>query len=138
MQGAASEAARQPLRDVGILKKKIPYALSRIADPYATPSGAGCDWIKYELDALNEALGPEVAVMPGEDKSTAAEKRSRMAMDAASDFIRSSSAGLLPGRSLIRRISGAEKADMMYKAATERGMVRRGYLKGLAQAQKCS
>jgi hypothetical protein len=39
---------------------------------------------------------------------------------------------------LIRRISGAEKADMMYKAATERGMVRRGYLKGLAQAQKCS
>jgi hypothetical protein len=138
MQGAAGEAARQPLRDVGLLKKKIHPALSRIADPYAEPSGLDCKWINYELAELNAALGPESTMLPGLDKSTVSERGSRMAIDAATDFIRGSSAGLLPGRSLIRRISGAEKADMMYKAANERGMVRRGYLKGLAQAQKCS
>jgi hypothetical protein len=137
MQGAAGEAASQPLRDIGLMKKKIPYALSRIADPYAEPSGPGCAWITYELTQLSAALGPEVSVMPVADQSTTSEKGSRMAMEAARDAIRSSSTGLLPGRSIIRRLSGATNADEMYNAAKERGMVRRGYLKGLSDARSC-
>jgi hypothetical protein len=138
MQGAAGDAARQPLRDIGLMKKKIPYALSRIADPYAEPSGPGCAWITYELTQLSAALGAEVAVMPVADRSTNSQRGSRMAIEAASDLIRSSGARLLPGRSIIRRLSGASNSDELYSAAKERGMVRRGYLKGLSEARNCT
>lgn len=137
MQGAASEAARQPLRDIGLMKKKIPYALSRIADPYAEPSGPGCVWITYELTQLSAALGAEVAVKPVADRSTTSQRGTRMAIDAARDLIRSSGARILPGRSIIRRLSGANSSDELYRAAKERGMVRRGYLKGLSEARDC-
>lgn len=138
MQGAAGAAASQPLRDIGLMKKRIPYALARIADPYAEPSGPGCPWITYELTQLSAALGSEVSVMPVADRSSAGEKGSRMAIDAARDLIRGSSSGLLPGRSIIRRISGASNADELYEAAKQRGMVRRGYLKGLSEAKNCA
>lgn len=138
MQGAAGAAASQPLRDIGLMKKKIPYALLRIADPYAEPSGPGCVWITYELTQLSAALGPEVSVMPVADRSTAGQKGSRMAIDAARDLIRSSGSRILPGRSIIRRISGASNADELYEAAQQRGMVRRGYLKGLSEAKSCA
>lgn len=138
MQGAAEEAASQPLRDIGLMKKKIPYALARIADPYAEPTGPGCAWLTYELTQLSAALGAEVAIMPVADRSSTTERGSRMATDAARDFIRSSGSRLLPGRSVIRRLSGASTSDELYKAAKERGMVRRGYLKGLSEARSCN
>jgi hypothetical protein len=137
IQGAAGDAARQPLRDIGLMKKKIPYALSRIADPYAEPSGPGCPWISYELTQLSAALGSEVSVMPVADRSTTSERGSRMAIEAARDVIRGSGSQLLPGRSVIRRLSGASNADELYDAAKQRGMVRRGYLKGLSDAKNC-
>ena len=137
MQGAAGDAVSQPLRDVGLMKKKIPYALSRIADPYAEPTGPGCAWLSYELTQLSAALGSEVSVMPVADRSTTSERGSRMAIEAARDMIRSSGSRILPGRSIIRRLSGASSSDELYKAAKERGMVRRGYLKGLSDAKNC-
>mgnify|MGYP000518206611 CR=1 FL=1 len=129
MQGAAGEAVSQPLRDVGLMKKKIPYALARIADPYAEPSGPGCAWLTYELTQLSAALGTEVSVMPTADRSTTSQK---------GDMIRSSGSRILPGRSLIRRLSGASNSDELFRAARERGMVRRGYLKGLSDARSCA
>lgn len=137
IQGAAADAARQPLRDIGLMKKKIPNALSRIADPYAEPSGPGCPWISYELTQLSAALGTEVSVMPVADRSTTSQRGSRMAIEAARDVIRGSGSQLLPGRSVIRRLSGASNAEELYDAAAQRGMVRRGYLKGLSDAKNC-
>jgi hypothetical protein len=138
MQGAASNAARQPLRDIGLMKKKIPYALARIADPYAEPSGPGCVWITYELTQLSAALGPEVAVMPVASRASASERGSRMARDTMRDMISSAGSRLLPGRSVIRTLSGASNAEELYQAAQQRGMVRRGYLKGLSEARNCA
>jgi hypothetical protein len=138
MQDAAGDAARQPLRDIGLMKRKIPYALSRIADPYADPSGPGCVWITYELTQLSAALGSDVAVMPGADNSSTRERGSNMVLDAARDFIRNSGAAIIPGRSLVRRFSGATSSEELYKAAERRGQVRRGYLKGLSEAKNCS
>jgi hypothetical protein len=138
MQGAAGEAARQPFRDVGLMKKKIPYALTRIADPYADPTGPGCAWISYELSQLSAALGTEVAVMPVASRATNAEKGTRFARETARDLIRSAGSSLMPARSIIRQLSGASDADALYSAAQERGMVRRGYLKGLSESRNCN
>jgi hypothetical protein len=137
MQGAASDAARQPLRDIGLLRRKIPTALARIADPYAEPSGPGCVWITYELNQLNAALGSETAIMPVASQESSSARGSRAAGEAARDMIRSAGARLLPGRSVIRQLSGAKSADELYEAAEERGKVRRGYLKGLSEAKRC-
>lgn len=138
MQAAAGDAVSQPLRDFGLMKKKIPYALSRIADPYAQPSGPGCAWISHELSQLSAALGADVAVKPAPDQPTTSETGSNIAVDAAGDFIRNASSGLIPGRSIIRQISGASRSDRLYAAALERGMIRRAYLTGLSQARGCS
>ena len=138
MQGAASNAARQPLRDIGLMKKKIPYALARIADPYAEPSGPGCVWITYELTQLSAALGPEVAVMPVASRASARERGSKMAFETAREVISSAGSRLLPGRSVIRTLSGANNAEELYEAAQQRGLVRRGYLKGLSEARNCA
>jgi hypothetical protein len=138
MQGAAGEAARQPFRDIGLMKKKIPYALARIADPYADPTGPGCAWIRYELTQLSAALGTEVAVMPVASRATNAQKGTRFARETARDLIRSAGSSLMPARSIIRQLSGASDADELYGAAQERGMVRRGYLKGLSESRNCT
>jgi hypothetical protein len=138
MQGAASTAASQPLRDIGLMKRKIPYALSRIADPYAEPSGPGCVWITYELTQLSAALGPEVAVMPVASRASASERGSRMARETMREMIASAGSRLLPGRSVIRTLSGASNSEELYEAAQQRGMVRRGYLKGLSEARNCA
>jgi hypothetical protein len=138
MSGAASNAARQPLRDIGLMKKKIPYALARIADPYAEPAGPGCVWISYELTQLSAALGSEVAIMPVASRASVREKGSRMAFATARDMISSAGSNLLPGRSVIRTLSGANNAEQMYEAAQQRGQVRRGYLKGLSEARNCA
>jgi hypothetical protein len=138
MQGAAATAASQPLRDIGLMTRKIPYALTRIADPYAEPSGPGCAWLTYELTQLSAALGPEVAVMPVASRESRREKGSRMAMRTARDAIMDAGSNLLPGRGIIRRLSGANNAEELFEAAKERGMVRRGYLKGLSEARNCT
>jgi hypothetical protein len=54
------------------------------------------------------------------------------------DMISSAGSRLLPGRSVIRTLSGASNADQLYEAAQQRGMVRRGYLKGLSEARNCA
>ncbi|NJR20199.1 MAG: hypothetical protein HC777_01005 [Hyphomonadaceae bacterium] len=138
VQDAASEAARQPLRDIGLMRREIPNALARISDPYAEPSGPGCSWLKYELNQLDAALGGEVAVMPVETQETVGERSGRAASTATRNMIRSAGNSLMPARSVIRFLSGAEDADALYEAATERGKVRRGYLKGLSEARNCS
>jgi hypothetical protein len=60
-----------------------------------------------------------------------------MATDAVISAVRDSSTGLLPFRSWIRRLTGANKHAKAVIAAISAGAVRRAYLKGLGQAQGC-
>jgi hypothetical protein len=133
----ASDMARQPLRDIGMMKRTIPAALTRISDPYGEPSGPGCTWLNYEIAQLDEALGPDPAAARAIDDRSMGEKGQEAAKTAAGQAVRGAAASLMPARGLVRFISGAEKADRQLREAKERGMVRRGYLRGLAKAQNC-
>lgn len=136
-QSAASEAARQPLKDVGLMRRPIPPALARISDPYAAPSGPGCGWLMYEINQIDMVLEPET-VAPGHvDDRSGVDRGRDMAGAAMVDAAKSAFVGLLPARGIIRRLSGADQADKAYREAEARGRVRRGYLKGMAQAQNC-
>lgn len=137
IRAAASDAAVQPLRDFGMVKRKIPPALARIGDPYAPPSGQSCEWIQYEIQQLDAALQGDVEGPAGHDDRSMAARGGNMAKQGATEAVRGVGSMLVPQRSLVRMLTGASKADRLYAEAEQRGMVRRGYLRGLADSKKC-
>lgn len=137
IRAAASDAAVQPLRDFGIVRRKIPAALARIGDPYAPPTGQTCEWIQYEIHQLDAALQGDVEAAAGHDESSIASKSGTMAREGATEAVRGVGSMLIPQRSLVRMLTGASKADRLFAEAEQRGMVRRGYLRGLADSKKC-
>ena len=123
--------AESPLSDVNLKKKHIPPLLVEAqAHPYATAGMTDCAAIGSAVKGLDDVLGRDVDV-PVTGKPN--EKR-ELAMDAGQDTINS----LIPGRFLIRRISGAEAAQRKAVAAVYAGSVRRGFLKGLGAAKGCA
>lgn len=137
LRASASEVAVQPLRDVGVVRRKIPPALARISDPYAPPADTSCAWISYEIQQLSAVLPGDVAPAPGHDDRSAAEKGTDAAKDGANAAVRGVGSMLVPQRSLVRLLTGASKADRLYAEAEQRGMVRRAYLRGLSQSKGC-
>jgi hypothetical protein len=137
LSAAAGEAAVQPLRDIGVVRKKVPAALARIGDPYAPPSGETCQWISYEIQQLDEALKGEVATNGGTDNRSMQDKVGSMAKSGATEAVLGVGSMLVPQRGLIRMLSGASKSDRLYEEAEQRGLVRRGYLRGLADSKGC-
>ena len=137
IRAAASDAAVQPFRDFGMMRRKIPAALARIGDPYAPPTGQTCEWIQYEIHQLDAALQGDVEATAGHDDSSVASKSGNMAREGATEAVRGVGSMLVPQRSLVRMLTGASKADRLYAEAEQRGMVRRGYLRGLADSKKC-
>lgn len=110
------------------MRKATPPVLANAAvAPYAAATPTNCAALVAEIAALNEALGPDLDVAP--------EKRPGFAEDTAIAAL--GSLFKLPFRGVIRKVSGAERLDRETALAVLSGMVRRGYLKGLASADGC-
>ena len=127
----AASLVGSPLADVNIKKKHIPLLLLEAKDhPYATIGMTDCAKIGAAVRDLDSVLGRDldvpVAGKPNEGRE--------LAMDAGQDTINS----LIPGRFIIRRLSGAYAAQRKAVAAVYAGSVRRGFLKGLGEARECS
>lgn len=120
----AKEVVTQPGRDVGIDKAKIPPVLLDAADdPYR--SVTACPVLSRELRALNEELGPDFGTGPGHKTS----------------ILKTGSAAvvntLIPFRGVVREVSGAAAADRRLAAATQAGIARRGFLRGIYTMRRC-
>jgi len=126
----AGRIATQPVRDVGITKKRIPQVLQEaVADPYASLPQQSCPWFNYELARLDQALGPDFDADVEEDE----DKVERLALAGGEMVVNS----LIPFRGLVREISGAAPAERRRLAAVNAGLARRGYIRGLAVARNC-
>jgi hypothetical protein len=126
----AEGIATQPVRDVGISKKKVPPVLNEaVKGPYDPPKGKKCAGIVSEITELNEALGPDFGQSVEEN-----ENRAGKIAEAGGQMIINS---LIPFRGLVREISGAAPAERRLQAAISAGIARRGYLRGLASARHC-
>ena len=127
-------AAESPLRDVNVLRTKIPEPLLfAMADPYSRPrKGWKCPELIAMVAPLDDALGDDLDVPPEEQGRMERGKGSvlGLAAGAASDAI--------PFRSWIRKLSGAERHDDLVQKAILAGAVRRSYLKGLGEAKGCN
>jgi hypothetical protein len=126
--------AKAPLRDLNVLRTKIPEVLLQaLADPYERPNTGKCAELIALLKPLNDALGADLDV-PSVDEDDLLDKGKSGALGlmagAASDVI--------PFRGWVRKLTGAERHDHLVQAASVAGAVRRRYLKGLGDAKGCN
>jgi len=126
----AGNIATQPVRDVGINKREIPEVLQRsVDDPYATNTVRTCAQISSAMRELNDVLGPDYE--PG--RTTRENRVGRLAEAGGKTVVNA----FIPFRGLVREVSGAAPAERRYNAALDAGLVRRGFLRGLAVAKGC-
>lgn len=131
-------AAMTPLEDMGLRKRSIPDLLTQLAEnPYfPPPKPYKCDGVKQEMADLNIILGddfdtPKVALTAN---AQYVEAGTEMVQDAVVGLVRSQ-VNVIPFRSIVRRITGADKHEKAVARAIEGGKLRRAYLRGLAQAE---
>lgn len=127
-------AATAPLRDLNVIRAKIPdILLQALDDPYARPPRSfKCSALAALVRPLDEVLGPDLDRVPAGDEDLL-ERGKSTALGTAADL----ASGAIPFRGVVRKLSGAEAHDRLVQAAIIAGNVRRAYLKGLGEAKGC-
>jgi len=97
--------------------------------PYSPPDDGTCNGLATEVTALDAVLGPDLDVLT---------KAGRPIGSTAAKALTQASHSLVPYRSWIRKLSGAEKRAERLAAALLAGTARRAFLKGLGVAQGCA
>lgn len=111
--------------------KEAPAKLVAIqGDPYSLAGMRKCAAIQQEIIELDEVLGPDVNETEEQSK---AKKRERTAGRVAGSVAGS----IIPFRSLIGEITGANAERRRYAEAVYAGTVRRGFLKGVGLERGC-
>ncbi|MFT3816247.1 MAG: hypothetical protein QM750_01220 [Rubrivivax sp.] len=127
-------AATTPLNDLNLVSAPIPEALSHAQKaPYAVPAEPVCAMARAEIRALDEVLGADLDT-PATDSNPSLIERGG---GAVANAIQKTAEGVVPFRSWVRKLSGAERYSRQVAAAIAAGTVRRAYLKGVAQAKGC-
>jgi hypothetical protein len=137
-QGVMHGVIEQPLRDFNLTREKIPPVLiEAMSDAYERPSPNSCAGISFQIQRLDEALGPDLDRPASTDNPSLLERGGGMARDAGLDAMRTGVQSQIPFDGVIRFLSGANKHDREVMAAIQAGAVRRGYLKGLGEMLHC-
>ncbi|MBB5659731.1 hypothetical protein [Brevundimonas halotolerans] len=138
-QSGFGAAATAPLEDLNLNKDEIPAVLlEALTSPYGLRNLNQCRTIAAEIARLNEALGPDVDEPAPDDPGLLSERAADAAATAALDLVRDTSTDFIPGRSWIRRLSGAEQSDRQMQSAVEAGRLRRAFLKGVGMQLNCA
>jgi len=143
LQGAI-EAAQSPLVDLNIKKDEIPESLTKIAaNPYTMDGKPKCQAIRTELAQLDEVLGADahysidgkLSLKPEESPDYVKEGAGMLQKEAIG-FV-AGKASIIPFRSIVRKVTGAEKHSKAVARAYESGKIRRAYLRGMSSAMRC-
>lgn len=130
-----TSATTIPLRDVGLVRPEIPLALRNLQYPYSTVGLTDCPAVARAINQLDSALGPE-SYQPGPNRNI---------WDMSGDFIEdqaiqaaeSTMEDLIPFRSWVRRLSGANRAERDAIRAVANGQQRRTFLRGYGASLGC-
>lgn len=129
---AAERVAEQPLRDLNIMKAKIPPELAAIsAEPYSLAGLRTCPQFAAAIATMTRVLGPDL------DSAAARNSKGETPAEFALGAGATVAGSFIPGGGLIRKISGAEAQQKRAAAAVLSGQVRRAFLKGTARAKGC-
>lgn len=126
----AENIARQPMKDVGLMREHPPEVLRDAQRaPYSLAGIRRCEDFQRSIRELDTYLGPDVDAV--DEKGDALTER--LAEAGAKSVVYS----LIPFRSIVREATGAAEADRRLRIMVAAGMARRGYLKGIARERKC-
>lgn len=134
-----ADAATTPLSDLNLVRADIPPVLAEAQKgAYLVPLKASCDVFAANVLALDEVLGPDLDAPVAASDAGLLERGADVLGNAAVGAFRSAAEGVIPFRSWVRKLTGAERYSREVAAAIAAGTVRRAFLKGLGQAQGCS
>jgi hypothetical protein len=132
-------AATTPLSDLNLVNAPIPETLVAAQQaPYALPASLDCTVITADIRKLDEVLGPDLDAPVSEANRGLVERGVDGVGGAAVGALQRTAEGVIPFRGWVRKLTGAERYSKRVAAAIAAGTVRRGFLKGLAAAQKCA
>lgn len=131
-------AATAPLEDLNLRRQFIPTVLLQAeSNPYDLRNMNRCSTIGAEIGRLDEALGRDLDEPQPPNGQLISEQASQAAANAALGAIRDTTTDFIPGRSWIRRLSGAERHARHVQSAIQAGRMRRAFLKGVGMQQNC-
>lgn len=138
-QSGFGTAASAPLDDLNLRREPIPAILLEAeASPYDLRNLDQCRTIGAEIAELDAALGPDIDQPHREEGPLLSERAADAAASAALDVVRDTTSNLIPGRSWIRQLSGAEQHSRQVQSAIESGRMRRAFLKGVGMQRNCA
>ncbi|MFN4092343.1 MAG: hypothetical protein ACK4FG_05565 [Brevundimonas sp.] len=133
------DAITAPMEDFNLRRQVIPTVLLQAeANPYDMRNMNRCSTIAAEIVRLDEALGPDADEPPAPDGRVMSERAADAAAQGALGLIRDTTTDFIPGRSWIRRLSGAEQHSRHVQSAIQSGRLRRAFLKGMGMQRNCA
>ena len=131
------DAAESPLRDLNLMQKQIPAALTNAERrPYETAGLDSCKAITDQVVALDLALGPDVDTPNIEKVRDSYARSASFVAGAALDAVKDAT-NIIPARNVMRRLTGANRYDRDVRNAILAGAVRRGFLKAFGMMHDC-
>jgi len=132
-------AASSPLRDLNVVRDSIPAVLLEAEKkPYLVPSDPSCAALSDEVRSLDTVLGPDFDAPAPSSSPDLISRGATTVGHAAEGALQGAAESVVPFRSWVRKLTGAEKHSKHVAAAIAAGTVRRAFLKGLGVARGCS
>jgi len=129
------DAALSPLEDLNIRRRDVPVLLTQIEDPYAPIADQSCTGYAVSIAELDAVLGVDYD-HPDVDLSSS-EKFGERAKSVSLAGINAGAGLFIPGRGVIKEATGAGPRERYNRALYQRGVARRGFLKGTARSRGC-
>lgn len=131
------DAALSPLSDFNLRKRERPEILMRLEaeDLYFVGDSPGCEWLAVRVAELDEVLGNDYDVE--EEPESTLKKIGKAGKGAALAGVASAAGTYIPGRGIVRSVSGAKARQKETREIYQKGVARRSYLKGIAATQGC-
>ncbi|HEY7799930.1 MAG TPA: hypothetical protein VIA80_14260 [Hyphomonadaceae bacterium] len=131
------DAAMAPLTDLNLRRTAIPAKLEAIVSPYEPLPQVTCATIAAEVVELTTILGAD-SDAPPPPQASLNQRAGEGAADLALGGVASAATDFIPFRSIVREATGASAHERRLRAAYERGVTRRAYLKGVGAQIGCA
>jgi hypothetical protein len=129
---ALERAATRPLRDLNIMKPRVPPELAgMMTDPYDISALKTCRQLNNAVHEITRLIGPDV------DDPSLVTRKGRPPTEMLLDGAEGITGSLIPGQGLIRQLTGANNAAREAAAARLAALLRRAHAKGVMKARRC-
>jgi hypothetical protein len=135
-QAGFGDAALTPLNDLNLRRVEVPPRLEAIKSAYEPIPVLNCAAIGAEVGELTKILGDDFDAPPRPEDSLG-QKAGSGAADLALGGV-ASITDFIPFRSIVREATGASEHERHLRAAYERGVARRAYIKGVGAQMGCA